>query len=78
MFISEQLCIVYFVDTSFFCKEYNVIEVSYFKKIRTHRHYSKNGAIWSDYEVKTEKTYPHIPALMMKIVVARLRDAVGR
>ena len=29
--MSEQLCIVYFVDTSFFCKEFNVIEVSYKK-----------------------------------------------
>ena len=44
---------------------------------RTRRHYSKKGSRWSAYEVKTEKSYPHVPSIMRGIIEARLGDAVG-
>ena len=45
--------------------------------IRSHRHYSKKGCRWSAYDVKTEKSYPHVPSIMRGIIEARLGDAVG-
>jgi hypothetical protein len=44
---------------------------------RTRRHYSKKKSRWSAYEVKTEKSYPHVPSIMRGIIEARLGDAVG-
>ena len=44
---------------------------------RSHRHYSKKGCRWSAYDVKTEKSYPHVPSIMRGIIEARLGDAVG-
>jgi hypothetical protein len=32
---------------------------------------------WSAYEVKTEKSYPHVPSIMRGIIEARLGDTVG-
>ena len=44
---------------------------------RTLRHYSKKGSRWSAYEIKTEKSYSHVPSIMRGILEARLGDAVG-
>jgi hypothetical protein len=44
---------------------------------RTRRHYSKKGSRWSAYEVKTEKSCPHVPSIMRGIIEAHLGDAVG-
>ena len=44
---------------------------------RTHKHYSTKGSRWSAYEVKTEKSYPHVPSITRGTIEARLGDAVG-
>jgi hypothetical protein len=48
-----------------------------YQYFRTRRHYSKKGFRWSTYEVKTKKSYPHLPPIMRGIIEAHLGDAVG-
>jgi hypothetical protein len=38
---------------------------------------TQKGARWSAYEVKTEKSCPHVPSIMRGIIEAHLGDAVG-
>ena len=84
--MSEQLCIFYFVDTSF-CKEFNVIEVSYEKKkfksqmirilnwlVVNIKVYGKSSALESKKRGKTpENICPPIPPLCKCTYNKRIR-----
>jgi hypothetical protein len=55
------------------CVHIDTLDMQYLY-FRTHRHYSKKGSRWSAYEVKTEKSYPHVPSIMRGTIEARLGD----
>jgi hypothetical protein len=44
---------------------------------RYQRSFNKKSGIWSVHEVKVEKSFPHIPALVERIVERRLEDGEG-